>query len=114
MLRKVVHTLVAKSLALVLVLHLVCIMASRTDFVSTKQIHNAATTSDGSASRDIPSNVQMDPDAAPPPTSQFSSTALTPLFVIGSARNDFSLQLVPAAPKVAASSIVKQQHVFRI
>jgi hypothetical protein len=105
--------LFVRLLALALVFNLSCAMITHSGLEPTNR-HSGTRTPGGFATGGIPSNIQMDRDAASLPSSQFSSIVLTTSLGLVSIGKSPSLASASATSRIAVSSITKRQHAFRI
>ena len=111
---KMARILLVRLLTLIFVLNLICAVHKHSSSVGEGRVHKAATSDNGPATRQIPSNLQMDSDAAYLPGSEISSPVMTISSASASVANDSSHRPGLATPIIAVSSIVKRQRVFRI
>src|SRR2546425_6707 len=101
-------------LTLVFVLNLTCGVVKHSRSGGESQVPDAATSDGGPSTGRIPSNLQMDRDAAYLPSSQIYSPVVTISLACTTVANDPFQQPCSAPSTIAVSSIVKRQHVFRI
>jgi hypothetical protein len=110
--REMVRSLFVRLLALVLAFNLGWALAAQSSFVRSSAICGSAVPS-GAAS-DIPMNLQMHREVASPASSQSSTPVLSASLNEISIPKSLSVHPISVAMEVAACSIVKRQHVFRI